>query len=928
MSNLSIGIDLGTTYSCISFIQNGNIDIIEDEFGNPTFPSIVSFKNGKIECGYNAKYGILTNPQNTICNIKRIIGIPYDDINEDEKKKYMGKLEKNPKNNFPLININDNNENKKYSPEEICSWIFKYIKKLIEKSINEIIINEVDIVLTVPANFNYFQINATKNAAKSAGFNIIRIIKEPTAAAITYLYLKKEIDIKKIIIFDFGGGTLDISIADINQNNIEIVFTKGENYLGGENFDDKLVEYCAQNILEKSGLDVHNNQKALIKLKIACENAKIDLSYMRETMIDIDNLMNGINFQLHIDRTTFEFLCDDLFNEAINILKNSLKEAKLNINDISNIILVGGSSKIPKIREEIYGIFKKKFKRNDLLIEQIDNIEEYIAKGAAIQHAIIKQIKNMNIKFYVLDIYPKSIGIKLNQNKIHKLIPYHSPIPVETNYKYCTTVDFIEKMNFSILEGDNNDNFKKIYHLTKKIPSKPKGKVIINLSIRIDINSCLSIEIKDNFSSDIIRKIINIENVHQFEKNYKFDENNYITEKINEIKSLEKNLTIINEEEEKIKKLKKLISLYIEYLKQIDINIDENQTYEKDFLLYLKNLINKYNELFQINNTMINLKDDFQKIEDLLDRVKPSQIIQLIPDLRKLEIFNEIYFNFIINMILKLKIGCIQSYLDNKNLANYLLNIIYKISDELLKNQLSKYTSLKNNYNNIINECKFYERRIQASKIIEVGDKKYKELVNQNLNEESYQTINKIFNNALNIVYNNKNNIKDEDYAIIIVIRIMIIQYKSKNITEERFLNNYLKLSLLEKKEKNHLFDKNENKVWFNELIKIIEEIKLINQIDSEYEINLNNNTYLNFIKFILNTFPCENNITSENLETEYNRAPINLVRDIRNMYFPQKNQNTENNFKIFNKITCKLNDLINKLNHPNEIQLNASIEL
>ena len=903
MSDLAIGIDLGTTYSCVSFIRNEKIEIIEDEIQNSTFPSIVSFNNKKIYVGDSAKSERIKNFQNTICNIKRIIGIPYDEIDKEEKEKYNEQLEKNPKNNFSLININDNNEITKYSPEQIYSFIFKYIIKLIEKRIHKEIKKNLDIVLTVPANFNYFQINATVNAAKNSGLNVIRIIKEPTAAAITYLYLNPIYETKKILIFDFGGGTLDISIANTNKNHIEIIYTEGENYLGGEDFDNRLVKYCAKCFLEEHKLDINNNKKALTRLQIECENAKKSLSYMEETMIDIDNLMNGIDFNLIIDRATFEILCADLFDKAINILKNALRKAKLNKEDINDIILVGGTSKIPKIRNEINKLFNTKTK---VMLEQNNNIEEFVAKGATIQHAIIKKINNFKINFFVTDIYPKSIGIRINENKIYKLIPQHSPIPIESCFRFKTSEDFIEKMNFTICEGDKYDNYKKIIQLTKKIPSKPCGEVIVYLTIKIDINSNLIIEIKDNLSNDKINEIIEIQNVFQSEINHKLSDNNSKIKKIiQETNSLEKKLENINDENDKIEKLKKLITLYIEYLEQIDIKISDNQIYEKDYILYLQKLINKYHELFQINNSMVNLNDDFKKIEILLEKVKTSQINELIPDLRKLEIFKEDYFNFIIYMISKLKICCIKYYLDNKNLANYFLNIIYKVSDELLEKKISQYKSLCNKYDDIIKDCKFYESRIKAKKIIEEGDKKYKELKQKlEMNKESYQTLCQIFKKALDIVYNNTNK-KDFDYIIIIITRLMIIQYEYNDIRNEDIFKNFSNILEMEKIE---LFERKENKEWFNELIKIIEEI-----IDLEYENNIKTKTYLNFIKFIL---PIKPNITYENFEKNYNTDPIKSIIDLRSDYFPEKEENAKNEIKknFYHKITSKLNDLRNKL--------------
>ena len=918
MSDLAIGIDLGTTYSCVSFIRNGKIEIVQDELGKNTFPSIVSFLNNNIEVGYSAQYEKIKNFKNTICNIKRIIGIPYDDIDKKEKEKYKDQLEKNPDNNFSLITINDNNNIKKYSPEQIYSFIFKYIIKLIEKTINKKTNEDLDVVLTVPANFNYFQINATRIGAKMAGLNVIRLIKEPTSAVITYLYYTKNIENKKIIVFDFGGGTLDISIAKTYKNSIEIIYTEGDNNLGGVNFDDRLVEFCAKNFREKTGLDVYCNLKSLTKLKLACENAKKDLSYMEETLIDIDNLMNGNDFNIFINRVDFENLCEDLFEKAINILKNALENSHLNKEDISEIILIGGSSKIPKIRNEINKILNLKTK---LILEQNYNIEEFVAKGATIQHAIIKRLKNFDINFFVSDIYPKSIGVMINENKILRLIPQHSPIPIEKKSQFKSSVDYIEKMNFTIYEGDNNNNFKKIVQLSKKIPSKPAGEVIVYLIVKIDINSRIIIEIKDNISNDQIRKEIDIPNIYQFKINQNVSENISKTIYMRQnIRNLEDDLNNKNNENDKIKILKELISFYNEYLEKIDIKISENQTYVKDYILYLRKLINKYHELYQINKKMINLNDDFKKIENLLERVKPSQINDLFSDLRKLEIFKEYYFNFMVSMISKLKIGCSKCYLDNKNMADYFLKIIYKISDELLKQQLSKYTSLYDKYNKIIKECEFYERRIKAAYFIEEGDKEYKELKkNKNPNKESYYSINRIFNKALGIVFNKNKKIKDNDYTVIIIIRIIVIKYKYNDMNKEDIFKNYSRFLQLDK---NELFDKKENKEWFEELSQIIIKI-----IDIEYDKNTKNKAYLNFIKLILLINPNENKITHRNYVEDYKNDPIDLVRKLSLEYHPDNPKITEN--EIFNKIIYKLNDLINKLRDSNdESSTHSSIEL
>ena len=332
MSDISIGIDLGTTNSCAAClrkIQNettdNRIEVIKDISGLSLIPSIVSFTDTNCFVSEAAKIRSIQNHQNTIRNIKRIIGIEFDKINEKDKSQYN--LSRNDKDNSCLINVTYKNKKKNFTPVQISSFILSYIKTQIDTFTNK---NIVDVVITVPANFNQNQIKATRDAAKLANLNVIRIIKEPTAAAIAYYYNQNINNEQKIVVFDLGGGTLDISILSLNKGYLEVIYTNGDNHLGGEDFDERLVNFCIEQIQDLNNIDLNGEQKEKIKarkrLKIACEKAKIDLSNMLETKIDIENLYNEEDINISILRKDFESYSDDLFKKTEKVLKQTFAE--------------------------------------------------------------------------------------------------------------------------------------------------------------------------------------------------------------------------------------------------------------------------------------------------------------------------------------------------------------------------------------------------------------------------------------------------------------------------------------------------------------------------------------------------------------------------------------------------------------------------
>ena len=487
MSDISIGIDLGTTNSCVAClrkIQNettGNrIEVIKDFSGLSLIPSIVSFTDTNCFVSEAAKIRSIQNHQNTIRNIKRIIGIEFDKINEKDKSQYN--LSRNDKDNSCLINVTYKNKKKNFTPVQISSFILSYIKTQIDTFTNK---NIVDVVITVPANFNQNQIKATRDAAKLANLNVIRIIKEPTAAAIAYYYNQNINNEQKIVVFDLGGGTLDISILSLNKGYLEVIYTNGDNHLGGEDFDERLVEFCAQIFEEEKGINIRNNSKAMQRLKIACEKLKRDLSDREESLIDLDDLIDYENFIFLISRTDFETVCDDLFQKTIKILDDSLKKVKLDKNKIDDIILVGGSTHIPKIKEYIIQYFNKKKDYFQNKKNKSIDVEHSVAIGAAIQAGIIQK-NNEQLNFFVKEIYPKFIAISTINNKIYKIIKEFSNIPTETKHLFQSSYDNQKIIDIILYEGDNDKNqeLRKFINSRLKFLQKKKEKFKLKLTLK------------------------------------------------------------------------------------------------------------------------------------------------------------------------------------------------------------------------------------------------------------------------------------------------------------------------------------------------------------------------------------------------------------------------------------------------------------
>ncbi|KAJ6222893.1 hypothetical protein RDWZM_001438 [Blomia tropicalis] len=447
--NIPIGIDLGTTYSCVSVLQYGEVEIIADEHGNRTMPSIVAFTDRERLIGQAAKDQLASNLDNTISCVKRIIGRKFTDDDVQEDLENLHYLVKNGDQGKPIIEVEYCGETRLFSPEEISAMILGKLKKAAE---NYLETKVTDAVITVPANFNDLQRQATKDAGAIAGLNVLRIINEPTAAAVAFGYKahKRSIKIDKtILVFDLGGGTLDVSLVEIDNGSNQVISTAGNRNLGGFDFDNRLASYFAQEFKQKNDIDLSGNRRAMAILREHCEKAKRELATKKETKISIKNLLDGINLEENLDRSKFEDLCLDLFKSTLVPVEKAITDAGLVKNDIDEIVLVGGSTRIPKVQKILSDYFNGKELYRSM------NPDEAIAIGAAIQASIINGTDNdVTQDMILLDVTPLSLGTVVHSGEMVKFIERNTPIPVDAVTKYFTTaIDNQKSVLVQIFEG-------------------------------------------------------------------------------------------------------------------------------------------------------------------------------------------------------------------------------------------------------------------------------------------------------------------------------------------------------------------------------------------------------------------------------------------------------------------------------------------
>lgn len=553
MSKKAIGIDLGTGNSCVTVIEGGKPTVIINEEGNRTTPSVIGFgKDGEIKIGSGAKRQAVTNPTNTVSFIKRFMGEKYNKVKYDIDRAPYKVIE--DKNGNPRVVINE----KEYSPEEISAMILQKMKSAAEAYLG---CDITDAVITCPAYYDAEARKAVENAGKIAGLNVLRIINEPTAAALAYGLDKKKLN-GKIVVYDFGSGTLDISVLDMSDDGvIEVLSTNGDTHLGGEDFDQKIIDWISDEFKQENGVDLKKDPMALQRLKEAAEKAKIELSSQLSTDINLPYITAVDNQPIHLmktlSRANFEAICADIFDKAISPASEALKLAKIEKNEISNVILVGGSTRIPKVKEIVKEFFNQE-------PDNSVNPDEAVAQGAAIMANTLSNPGENDI--LLLDILPMNIGVETQGGVFTTVIEGNTTIPVKKSQIFSTAADNQSTVQINIAQGMRPmyaDNKQLGSFFLDGIAPAPRGVPQIDVTIDVDSNGIMTVSAKDMATGK--------------EQNIRIEANSALTPE--EIEKMKEEARINEEADKKRREEIDLLNSYDSLVFGIEKSLKENENH-------------------------------------------------------------------------------------------------------------------------------------------------------------------------------------------------------------------------------------------------------------------------------------------------------------------------------------------------------------
>ena len=979
---LAIGIDLGTTFSCVAVLKNNRVEIIPNENGENITPSVVSFTDNGILVGEKAVSQLILNPKKTVYCVKRLMGKNYDDknvIGDIQSNFYNYTIKKQEGSTRPAIEIIDKyNNTNYYLPEHISKLI---LQKLIQNAKAYLNTTISKAVITVPAYFNDAQRNATKLAAEQAGLEVLRIINEPTAASLAYGLEKKlpktekinlslfEMDIqsnnegikksesrddddnKSIIVFDLGGGTFDVTLLKIRDGDeiFDIRATSGDPHLGGDDFDQKISEYCIQKFCTKYDInkdDILKDTQLMNRLKIASEKAKIQLSTELNTVIEIDDFYNDLLLKEQLNRELFEdTICKDLFERLLKPLDMVLDDEKISKSDIDEIVFVGGSTRIPKIKKLIKDYFPS------VNINDSINPDETVAYGAAIQAAKLMQQGNDILNDIILmDITPFSLGTSYikqdqisNNNNIKYMdfiIPRGSKLPIRNKKCYNSVADNQERMVIDIYEGESryvmNNQLLGNFYLTN-LPKMPKGQLKVEITLQVDSDGILNVTAEETSQGikgsitiindkelnqdEIIKNIYNnratplTDNDNKKIINFKKEMNKYYINYKNANNNLDKY---------------KYVSSFSENLKKFLDTFEKegNDTLGNKYFLYIKVLFDTYRTLIKLTNVLdeneknsiiqnskkyleilskfknINYKNYIELLNLFVVNLNKEQKEKSLYEQKNIEESrNSVLFDLVIYVMELIKQKAENNLAGNSKFARfnskYLFNNCIQISELFIKNEidLEQFEQIKNRYKEIIEKCKVEIKKINANSLIEIDKIKSSNKLFENTNNLDREELLIILDNYREALRNMEaiNDIESEAIILANIVKINYIYLKNKNY------------SILKTEAQNSISramstGKNvESFRWYIEISNLLEELRnKLREIEEASQANFEekikndkkeifqkiddalNSSNNDFVKYILKTHPPKRNpFEGKNIDEEVDEKFKKNAKDL-----------------------------------------------